>query len=236
LVLILSNSGETEEIVSLLSPVKKIGAAIISITGEPKSTLGRHSDVVLDLGKIEEACPLGLAPSASSTAMLALGDALALTVARRRKFTKEDYALYHPGGELGRKLLTVDKVMRTGKANPVVRCDATVREALRVMTETAGSPGATSVVDKAGKLVGFFTDGDMRRRLPSNPDLLDERVEAVMTRNPKRVTSGHLASEALRMLRDYKIDQLPVVNAKGKLIGILDVQDLLDVGKVETEA
>jgi len=231
-VLVLSNSGETEEIVWLLSPLKNIGAKIVALTGNRKSTLAIHSDVVLDIGPVEEACPLGLAPSASSTAMLALGDALALAVAKARRFTKEEYALYHPGGELGRKLLKVEHAMRAGDANPVIRTGSTVLDALRVMTHTRGRPGATSIVDEQGRLIGFFTDGDLRRKLMEGAEFLRRPIDEVMTRNPKTIRRDALASEANHMLKQNRIDQLPVIDERGRVVGILDVQDLLDVGKV----
>lgn len=228
-VLALSNSGETE-VAALLPFMKKIGAGVIAITGSSESTLARHSDVVLDIGQIEEPCPLGLAPSASSTAMLALGDALAITVLRRRNFSKEEYAFYHPGGELGRKLLAVEVVMRSGQANPVVKEDCQVLEALKVMTHTPGRPGAVSVVDGKGRLTGFFTDGDLRRRLGRRQDFLKGAIKEVMTRNPKTIRKDSLAAEAYNILKVNKIDQLPVVDKKGIPVGILDVQDLLEVG------
>lgn len=228
-VLTLSNSGETEVAV-LLPFLKKIGAGVIAITGNRESSLARYSDVVLDIGQIEEPCPLGLAPSASSTAMLALGDALALTVLKKRNFSKEEYAFYHPGGELGRKLLTVEMVMRSGQANPVVREDCQMMEAIRVMTHTQGRPGAVSVVDDNGRLTGFFTDGDLRRRLEQGQDFLKGTVKQVMTRNPKIVLKDSLAAEAYNLLKVNKIDQLPVVDEKGIPVGIMDVQDLLEVG------
>jgi len=228
-VLALSNSGETE-VSALLPFMKKIGAGVIAITGSSESTLARHSDVVLDIGQIEEPCPLGLAPSASSTAMLALGDALALTVLKRRNFSKEEYAFYHPGGELGRKLLIVEKVMRSGQANPVVKEGCQVLEALKVMTHTPGRPGAVSVVDGKGRLTGFFTDGDLRRRLGRRQDFLKGAIKKVMTRNPRTIRKDSLAAEAYNILKVNKIDQLPVVDEKGIPVGILDVQDLLEVG------
>ncbi|MBI5125809.1 MAG: KpsF/GutQ family sugar-phosphate isomerase [Planctomycetes bacterium] len=228
-VLALSNSGETE-VAALLPFMKKIGAGVIAITGSSESTLARHSNVVLDIGQIEEPCPLGLAPSASSTAMLALGDALALTVLKRRNFSKEEYAFYHPGGEVGRKLLVVEMVMRSGQANPVVKEGCQVLEALKVMTHTPGRPGAVSVVDGKGRLTGFFTDGDLRRRLGRRQDFLKGAIKEVMTRNPKTIRKDSLAAEAYNILKENKIDQLPVVDKKGIPVGILDVQDLLEVG------
>lgn len=228
-VLALSNSGETE-VAALLPFMKKIGARVIAITGNSESTLARYSDVVLDIGQIEEPCPLGLAPSASSTAMLALGDALALTVLKKRGFGKEEYAFYHPGGELGRKLLTVEMVMRSGQANPVVKEKCQVLEAIKVMTHTQGRPGAVSVVNSKGRLTGFFTDGDLRRRLEQGHGFLKGTIKEVMTRNPKIIRKDSLAAEAYNLLKVNKIDQVPVVDEKGIPVGILDVQDLLEVG------
>jgi len=228
-VLALSNSGETE-VVAPLPFIKQIGARVIAITGNGKSTLAIHSDVVLDIGKIEEPCHLGLAPSASSTAMLALGDALALTIFKKRDLRKEDYAFYHPGGELGRKLLTVEMVMRKDKENPVVHEDTLLLDVLNIMTETAGKPGAVSVVDKGKKLVGFFTDGDLRRHLMNGMSVLRCAIKEVMTRSPKVVHAHCLVAEAYKILKDYKIDQVPVVDDSNVPIGIIDVQDLLEVG------
>jgi len=228
IVLALSNSGETE-VVTLLPFVKQIGAKVIAITGNNKSSLAQHSDVVLDIGKIEEPCPLGLAPSASSTAMLALGDALALTIFKKRNLSKEDYAFYHPGGELGRKLLTVEMVMRKGEENPVANEDTLLSEVLKIMTETVGKPGAVSIVDKQNKLVGFFTDGDLRRHLKNGVSLRG-RVKAFMTRSPKVINARCLVAEAYKILKEYKIDQIPVIDDSNTPVGIIDVQDLLEVG------
>ncbi|MHC4605613.1 MAG: KpsF/GutQ family sugar-phosphate isomerase [Planctomycetota bacterium] len=225
-VLILSNSGETQEILRLLPVLRKIGARIVSITGGADSPLGKASDVVLKLGKIEEACPLKLAPSASTAAMLALGDALALTVQKERKFDKEQYAFYHPAGELGRRLLKVSEVMRTGDRNPIVTPDVPVAEALKRITE--GRAGAVCIVDGAGRLAGIFTDGDLRR----NVDRLGEKIGGIMTKNPITVTPDQFATEAARLLKEKKIDEVPVVNDRGEPVGMLDVQDLLSVGLI----
>ena len=235
-VLVLSNSGETE-VVQLLVPLKKLNTKIISITGNPESTLARYSDVVLDIGRLQEACPLGLAPSCTTTAMLAVGDAVALALFKMRDWTKEDYAFYHPGGELGRKLIKVCEAMRTGRGNPVADRNVTVRQALEIMS-TEGSPGAVSLVDEEGKLVGFFTDGDLRRRmLEDGPAVLDNPVSDVMTRDPLTVATDDLAAEAYRIMRDRRIDNLPVVDEKGRPVGIIDVQDWLDVERgVESPA
>jgi arabinose-5-phosphate isomerase len=229
IVLALSNSGETE-VVTLLPFLKQIGAKIIAITGNCQSSLAQHSDVILDIGKIEEPCPLGLAPSASSTAMLALGDALALTIFKKKNLSLEDYALYHPGGELGRKLLTVEMVMRKNEKNPVAYEDTPLLDVIGIMTDTAGKPGAVSIVNKQNKLVGFFTDGDLRRYLKNGISFLHGSIKEVMTRSPKVINARCLVAEAYKILKTHKIDQLPVVNDTNTLIGIIDVQDLLEVG------
>ena len=228
-VLALSNSGETE-VVTLLPFVKQMGAKVIAITGNSKSSLAQHSDVVLDIGKIEEPCPLGLAPSASSTAMLALGDALALTIFKSGISVKRTMRFIIRAGELGRKLLTVEMVMRRNEANPVTTEDTPLLDVISIMTETSGKPGAVSIVDKHNKLVGFFTDGDLRRHLENGISFLHGSVKEVMTRSPKVINSRCLVAEAYKILKDHKIDQIPVVDDSNTPIGIIDVQDLLEVG------
>jgi arabinose-5-phosphate isomerase len=230
-VLALSFSGETEEVLRVIPVVKKIGAVLVSITGNPKSRLARWSDVALDLGRVEEACPMGLVPTSSTTATLALGDALAMTVARRRKFSREDYALFHRGGSLGRRLMTVEEVMRRGDEVPRVRPDATVRAAMGAVSGPRGRrAGAVLVVDGRGRLLGIFTDGDLRRRLSAGTAFLEGPIGAVMTRDPITVRDEGLVAEAMRVLKDHKIDELPVVDARGRPVGLLDVQDILEVG------
>jgi arabinose-5-phosphate isomerase len=227
-VLALSNSGETEA-AQLLPSLKKLNVPVVAITGNRDSTLGRWGDVVLSIGKVQEACPLGLAPSCSTTAMLVLGDALALTLFGMRNWQPQDYAFYHPGGELGRSLLTVREVLRPSEANPCVQADATVLEALRTMGGR-GSFGALNIVDEDGKLVGFFTDGDFRRLMQAGDgQALHRPVEELMSRNPKSIMVDSLAAEAYRLMRDHRIDQVPVIDAEGRAVGILDVQDWLDV-------
>jgi arabinose-5-phosphate isomerase len=227
-VLALSNSGETE-VVQLLSPLKKLDVPVISITGGHGSTLASYSDIVLSIGDVDEACPLGLAPSCSTTAMLVMGDALALAIFRMRDWTREDYAFYHPGGELGRKLINVSEVMRRGDRNPVIDQDATLRDALGVMSGE-DSPGAVSLVDGDGRLTGFFTDGDFRRLMRDSRDVdLERPVSAVMTADPLTITTDTLASEAYNLLKEHKIDQLPVVDDEGRPVGIMDVQDWLEI-------
>jgi len=231
LLLALSNSGETEEVLRLLPAVRRIGAGVLAITASAQSSLGEHSDRVIELGAVREACPLGLAPSASTAAMLAVGDALALAVLKARGFTREQYALYHPAGELGRRLLKVGELMRTGAANPTVSPRATILEALSAIS--AARAGAVSVTDGAGRLLGIFTDGDFRRHFARG------RLEAAtapvgehMTAKPVSIGPEQLATEALALMRARKIDELPVVAARGKLVGMLDVQDLLSAGLV----
>ncbi len=225
--LVLSNSGETEEILRLIPALMKIGTRVISITSRVGSSLGKLSDIVIEMGRIEEACPLGLAPSASTTALLALGDALALTVLQRRGFSKEQFAFYHPAGDLGRKCQRVGDVMRSGEQNPIVREEATVAEAIGLITKARA--GAISIVDRQGRLSGIFTDGDLRRMISRSPERLGALIHEVMTRKPKTIGPDRLATEALKVLREKKIDEIPVVNDRGEPVGMLDVQDLLDV-------
>ncbi|MBI3267839.1 MAG: KpsF/GutQ family sugar-phosphate isomerase [Planctomycetes bacterium] len=229
-VLVLSNSGETDEIVRLLPLLRRIGARIVAMTGNARSTLGRNCDVLLDLGQIPEACPLGLAPTASTTALLALGDALALCVLKERGFNQEQYAFFHPGGDLGRKLLKVRELMRTGEKNPVVGEEEPVQRVLLAIT--GARAGAVSVVGRDGRLAGIFTDGDLRRHVEDRPDLLHVPVRTVMTRTPVTIGPERLASEAVLLLKERRIDELPVVDDAGRPVGMLDVQDLLGVGLV----
>lgn len=226
LVLALSNSGETEEILRLLPALKRMGAPIIAVTGGQKSALAAASDVVLEIGPVPEACPLGLAPTTSTVALLALGDALAMTVLHRRGFSPEQFAELHPAGALGKRLLRVREVMRTGAANPTVSEDASLRETAAVMS-TVGRPGAASVVDGAGRLVGIFTDGDLRRLVQQDDVDFTRPVSAVMGRSPRTVGPDDLAVTAAEILREGQIDQLPVVDRAGRPVGLLDVQDLL---------
>jgi arabinose-5-phosphate isomerase len=227
----LSNSGQTEEILKLLSAIKKIGAKLVSLTGNMKSELAKNSDVVLDVSVEREACPLGLAPTASTTAMLAMGDALAICLAEKKGMKKEDFALYHPGGTLGRRLiLKVEDIMRKDKQNPIVKEDTLVKNVL--LTITGSKAGAASVVNKKGKLIGIFTDGDLRRHLKTDNNLVSKKVKEVMTENPITISKDKLAQEALSILRQKKIDEVPVVDKNNKPVGMLDVQDLLKAGLV----
>ena len=231
LVLAISFRGETEEVLRVVPVVKKIGARLVSITGNPKSRLAKWSDVALDLGPIAEACPMGLVPTSSTTATLALGDALAMTAARRRNFSREDYALFHRGGSLGRQLMTVGEIMRSGGEVPTVAPGSTVLEAMGAVSGIGGArAGATLVVDARGRLVGIFTDGDLRRRLGRGKAFLDLPISDVMTRDPVTVRDGTLVAEALKILKDRKIDEVPVLDGRGRPVGLLDVQDILEVG------
>ncbi|HEY6005439.1 MAG TPA: KpsF/GutQ family sugar-phosphate isomerase [Anaeromyxobacter sp.] len=226
-VIALSNSGETEEILRLLPALKKIGARIIAVTKDRANPLARGADLVVAFGNVEEACPMGLAPTASTAVLLAVGDALAMTVLAIRPFDREEYALFHPGGKLGRGLMKVRELMRQTEANPVVREDQPLSAAVAVMTETPGRPGAASVVDAAGKLVGIFTDGDLRRLVEHGETDFARPVSTAMGRNPRTVRPDALVVDAARILRQARIDQVPVVDEEGRPIGLLDVQDLL---------
>lgn len=225
IVIAISNSGETEEVVSLLPAIRRIGSNMISLTGDKNSTLAEYSDLCLFAGVEEEACPHGLAPTASTTATLALGDALAIALSRLKGFTPEDFALFHPGGSLGRKLLTkVEDVLKIREENPVVDLETTVKEALFTMTES--KMGSTSIVDKNGKLVGIITDGDIRRLLERSVDFLDRSVAEYMTESPTVIETDKLAVEALNIMEDKEINDLPVVE-DGRPAGMLNFQDLL---------
>lgn len=234
IVVALSNSGETDEVINILPAIKRIGAGIIAMTGRAQSTLALNADVVLDVGVEKEACPLGLAPTASTTAALALGDALAVALLSARKFTPEEFALFHPGGSLGRKLLlTVEKVMHGSEENPVIAREKTLKEALFVIT--SHGLGATSVVDEAGVLVGIITDGDIRRSLERGYDVLSRPLTETMTHTPKTITPEKLAAQALQIMEKNKprpITVLPVVDNDLKPVGMLHITDLLKAGVV----
>jgi arabinose-5-phosphate isomerase len=230
IVLVFSASGETDEILRLVSLLKRLNHRVISITSSAANSLGRSSDVTVKTGKITEACPLGLAPSASTTAMLALGDALALAVMHQRKFTREDFAMFHPAGQLGRKLLRVGEAMTYRKDFdnlPVAADSSTVGDVLRTVSRITRRPGATALVSADGKLSGIFTDGDLRRLLETETHPMSVPIARVMTRNPKRIKADQLASEAMAIMRQYRIDELPVVDADDAPVGMIDVQDLV---------
>ncbi|MFZ1641952.1 MAG: KpsF/GutQ family sugar-phosphate isomerase [Candidatus Contendobacter sp.] len=228
-VVALSNSGETDEILTLLPLIKRQGVPLIALTGNPDSTLAQTADVHIDVSVPQEACPLGLAPTSSTTATLAMGDALAVALLEARGFTAEDFARSHPGGRLGRRLLLLtDEVMHTGEQIPRNAPDDLLRDALLEMSRKG--LGTTVVVDREDHVLGVFTDGDLRRTLDRQVDVHTARVAEVMTRNCKTIAPGSLAAEALQRMQQYKINALPVVNSAGKLAGVLNMHDLLRAG------
>lgn len=226
-VIAISNSGENEEILALLPTLKILGPPLISITGSSYSALGRNSDVVLTVAVEREADSLGLAPTASTTAVMAIGDALALVLLEARNFKAEDFALFHPGGALGRKLLlTVEKLMHTGAENPVISEEAKVREAVIAMT-AKGNLGAAVITDAAGKLLGIITDGDLRRILAKYDNPLELPVNQVMTMNPRTIGPEKMAAEAMHVMETKNITVLPVVNPGGTAIGVIHLHDII---------
>ena len=224
LVIALSNSGQSEEVVRLLPLLKRYGVRIIGITSNSNSDLARCSDLVLNLGAIEEACPHQLAPSTSTTAMLALGDALALCVMERRGFTREDYARFHPGGLLGRRLMRVEEVMRSSGECAIVGSGASVKETLLAIT--SAQTGSAVIVEN-GKLLGVFTDGDLRRHLERRGETLAARIGGLMTSPGIRIQKGELAQTAMRVMETRRIAELPVVDEQGMFMGQIQLKDLL---------
>ena len=233
-VIAISNSGESSEIVNILPIIRRIGATIIAMCGRRDSSLGKHSDYFVDIAVEREACPLGLAPTASTTATLAMGDAIAMALMEARNFTSQEFAMFHPGGALGRKLLLkVEHVMHTGEDNPVVRKGKTAKDALFVMTDKG--LGAASVVDENGKFIGLITDGIIRRALGKANDFLDEPVEHIMFEHPLLIAPGKLAAEALSVMEKHKprpVTVLPVVDGEKNPIGMVHLTDLLRQGVV----
>ena len=233
-VIALSNSGETGEILNILPSLRRIGAKIIAMVGNANSTLAKNADVVLDVGVEKEACPLGLAPTSSTTAALAYGDAIALALLQKRNFTASQFAVFHPGGSLGRKLLlTVGNIMHKGEENPLVFAETTVQEALFVITDKG--LGAVSVVDENGKMLGVLTDGDIRRGLSNGVDFLQHSVADLMTKAPKYITADKLAAQALHLMESNQpkpITVLPVVDEDMVVIGLLHMTDLVRQGVV----
>jgi arabinose-5-phosphate isomerase len=224
-ILALSYSGESEELLNLLPALKRFSVKIISLTGNLKSSLARHSDVSLNVKVPKEACPFNLAPTSSTTAMLVMGDALAMAVLQARGFKQKDFAKLHPSGAIGRAmLLRVGDIMRTGVRNAVASENLLVKEALMVMTHAKS--GSLSVVDSRGKLAGVFTDGDFRRHMASNENLLSKPLKKVMTRNPICIRENALAVEALKIFNERNIDDLIVVNVRREPVGLVDSQDL----------
>ena len=226
--LVLSHSGESEEILRLLGPLRSLTHSLIAVTGNRNSTLARKADIALVYGPIDEVCPLGLAPSASTTAMIALGDALAFTLSRARDFSQEDFARYHPAGSLGRKLSKIDSIMRPLSELRVSMEDETVRAVFAGSRRDGRRSGAVMLTDKEGRLRGLFTDSDLARLIEDRRDAaLDRPIREVMTATPLTVPLGIRVADAVEVLRRHKISELPVVDADGKPIGLLDITDLI---------
>jgi len=226
LVLVISNGGESDEITAILPVLKRQGVPLVAMTGRPNSTLGRHADIVLDSGVEKEACPLNLAPTASTTAQLALGDALAVALLDARGFKPEDFARSHPGGALGRKLLThLTDVMRTGDNVPAVRPDASFSQLMREIS--AKGLGASAIVDEAGRVLGIFTDGDLRRLVEKGADLRNVKAREVMHPNPKTMQVDSLAAEAAQQMELHRITSVLVVDRDGLLVGAVNSNDLM---------
>ena len=223
-VLALSHSGETEELIRLLESIRRIGAKLIALTGDSTSTLARAADVTLDCGIAEEACPINLAPTASTTASLAMGDALAMTLLAQKGFRVEDFASLHPGGKLGRRLMRVEQVMHAGTAAPVVDATAPMPEVFHEMSDKR--LGMTCVVDGAGRLAGIFTDGDLRRLMAGSSDVLALTAGDVMKKNPITVRRGLLAVEALKVMETHKITSIVVAADDGAIEGVVHLHDL----------
>jgi arabinose-5-phosphate isomerase len=232
IVMILSNSGETDEISRILPLLNRFGNRLIALTGNINSHLAEAGDVVLDVCVGEEACPFGLVPTASTTAAMALGDALAIALLERRGFKDEDYATLHPGGYLGKRLLKVEELMHTGEGFPMVREDTPMRDA--IFEITSKRLGVTGVADAEGNLVGVITDGDLRRALERYGDLLNRKASEVMTRNPKRIERDSLAARAVQKMEEYSITSLFVFNSgeDKRPVGIIHLHDLLKAGVV----
>jgi len=227
----LSYGGDTEELSAILPAIKRLGVPVIALCGRPDSELGQRAEALLDISVEREACPLNLAPTASTTAMLAMGDALAVVVMQARRFTKEDFQRLHPAGRLGRRmLLCAGDLMRTGDALATVNEETPMQEVLFAIT--SAHAGSASVVDEQGRLVGIITDGDIRRHLLANPKGLESPAREAMTKNPKTSTPAQLATEALLVMEKNQIGEMPVLDEQGRPIGVLNLKDLLRAGIV----
>lgn len=237
IVIVLGYGGETDEVIHLINLVKQLGIKLIAITGESDLTLSKHSEVVLCMGRMSEACPLGVAPSVSTACMLAVGDALAFTVMKARNFSVEDYVRFHPGGSLGAKLMTVEQSMmfRPGEKLPIAEAADTVKQLLE-KTKDVKRHGAVMVVDKNGKLAGIITDGDIRRLMAKYGSRAFElKAGDVMTADCKKIRADALAAEATAIFHRYRIDELPVVDADNRPVGLVDVQDIVTIKVVGQE-
>jgi arabinose-5-phosphate isomerase len=236
-VLALSHSGESEEVVRLLPSLRQLSQGLVALTGNGDSTLARSADVAVVLGPLEEVCPLGLAPSTSTTAMIAVGDALAFALARLREFSPEDFARFHPAGSLGRKLLKVEQVMRTGNELRLADASRTVRDVFAQVQRQGRRSGAVMLTASDGRLCGLFTDSDLARLFEQRrDDALDRPIREVMTAGPITVPLGTRLLDALEVLRLRKISELPVVDGLGKPVGLLDVTDLIGLVSREEAA
>jgi arabinose-5-phosphate isomerase len=235
--LVLSHSGESDEIVRLLGPLRSLVRAVVALTGNAGGTLARRADVAIVYGPLDEVCPLGLAPSASTTAMIALGDALAFVLSRDREFSAEEFARYHPAGSLGRKLLRVDAVMRQGPELRLAPATDTVRSVFASVRQTGRRTGAVMLLDAEDRLAGLFTDSDLARLIEARrDDALDRPVSEVMTVAPLTVPPGTRVVEAVEIMKRHKISELPVIDAEGRPVGLLDVTDLIGFAPAEAAA
>jgi arabinose-5-phosphate isomerase len=235
-VVALSQSGETEEVLRLIPALRRLGACLIAITERARSTLGQAADLCVVLGPVEEACPLGLAPSASTTVLMAVGDALALLVSRMRGFTADDFALYHPAGTLGRKLSRVEDVMRTGRQLRRAHVDETVRAVFVRLAGPTRRSGAVLIEDDNGRLLGIFTDSDLARLFEKRRDVeLDQPIGAVMTADPYAIRVGATLAEAVDLMKAHRISELPVVDRGEHLVGLIDVTDLIGLVPADVE-
>jgi arabinose-5-phosphate isomerase len=231
IVIVLSYGGETDEVTLLINLVKQLQIKLIAITGDSDSTLGKHSDIVLCIGKVSEACPLGVAPSVSTACMLAIGDALAFSVMKARNFSVEDYVRFHPGGSLGAKLMTVEQSMmfKPGEKLPIAEATDTIKRLLE-KTSDVKRHGAVMIVDKDGKLAGIITDADLRRLITEQGHkAFDFKAGDIMTADCKKIRVDALAAEATAIFHKYRIDELPVVDARNKPVGLIDVQDIITI-------
>lgn len=229
--LVLSNSGESEEIVDIIPSIKRLGVPLISLTGKPQSTLAKAATVNLDISVKKEACPLGLAPTSSTTATLVMGDALAMALLHLRGFTQHDFALSHPGGALGRRLLLrVESLMHKDDHIPIVKENTSLKEALVEMTQK--KLGMTTVVNMKGELIGLFTDGDVRRSLDERIDIHETQIQNIMSHRPKTIHPEMLAAEALNIMETHKITSLVVVNPDNQPVGVIHIHDILRAGVV----
>ena len=225
-VLVLSNSGETQELVVLIPVLKRLGIPLIAFTGDTSSTLAKSADIHVFTGADEEACPLGLAPTSSTTVALAVGDALAVTLLESRGFTEKDFAMVHPGGSLGRRLLlTVEDIMHSGPDMPTISLDSSISEGLREISRCG--LGLVVVINDSGNVLGIFTDGDLRRMIEIGLDVRTTRLDAGMTRECKTLSSSALAAEALKLMQEEKINALPIISKNNQLIGVINMHDLL---------